>query len=81
MNTHRLDPVSLLFGVIAIALGIAASNARLGNLVNDRPDALLPLLVLGVGLVTVAVATRRMVRGDLLQDVDGPGNDQHDSAE
>ncbi len=81
MNTHRLDPVSLLFGVIAIALGIAATNARLGNLVNDRPDALLPLLVLGVGLVTVAVATRRMVRGDLLQDVDGPGNDQHDSAE
>ncbi len=64
MKAHRFDPVSLLLGVIVVAIGIAASNARLGNLINNRPDALLPLIVLGVGLSTVAVATRRIVRGD-----------------
>jgi hypothetical protein len=64
MKTHRLDPVSLLFGILVLIAGIAATNARLGNLINDRPEALLPLVVLGVGLLTVAVATRRIVRAD-----------------
>lgn len=76
MKTHRLDPVSLLFGIVAIIIGIAAINARLGNLINDRPDALIPLLVLGVGLLAVIVAARRS-----FQDVDGAGDDQHDRAE
>ena len=64
MKTHRFDPVSLLLGAIVIAIGIAASNARLGTLINNRPDALLPLIVLGVGLLTVGVATRRIVHSE-----------------
>lgn len=76
MKTHRSDPVSLLFGIAAIVVGIAAIRGRLGNLVNDRPDALIPLVVLAVGLMAVAVAARRS-----LQDVDGAGDDQHDRAE
>jgi hypothetical protein len=63
MKTHRVDPVSLLLGIITVIAGFAAIRARLGSLINDRPDALLPLVVLGVGLLTVAVATRRIVHG------------------
>ncbi len=84
MKTHRLDLVSLLLGIAAIVGGIAAINGRLGNLVNDRPDSLIPLIVLGAGLVAVAVAAKRGLgeRGDLqLQEVDGAGNDQHHRAE
>ena len=76
MNTHRFDPVSALFGVLTIIVGIAAVNGRLGNLINDRPDALIPLLVLAVGLLAVIVAARRS-----FQDVHRTGNDQHDRAE
>jgi hypothetical protein len=76
VKVHRFDPVSMLLGIIVIVIGVAATNARLGRLINDRPDGLIPLLVLGLGLLAVAVATRRS-----LQDVDGAGNDQHDSAE
>jgi hypothetical protein len=76
VKTHRFDPISLLFGVIAIIVGFAAVNGRLGNLINDRPDALIPLVVLGIGVVAIAVATRRS-----LQDVDGASDDQYDSAE
>ena len=76
MKAHRFDPVSLVLGIIVIAMGIAASSARLGNLVNDRPDALVPVLLLVLGVVAVAVATRRS-----LQDVDGSGDDQYDRAE
>jgi hypothetical protein len=76
VKVHRFDPVSMLFGIVVIVIGVAATNARLGNLVNDRPDGLIPLVVLGLGLLAVAVATRRS-----LQDVDGASNDQHDSAE
>ena len=63
MKTHRIDPVSLLLGIIVVIAGIAAIGGRLGNLINDRPDALVPLIVLGVGLLTVVVATRRIVHG------------------
>jgi len=76
VKAHRFDPVSLVLGIIVIAMGIAASSARLGNLVNDRPDALVPVLLLVLGVVAVAVATRRS-----LQDVDGSGDDQYDRAE
>jgi hypothetical protein len=76
MKTHRLDPVSLLLGVLVVVMGISAINARLGNLINNRPDAMIPLLVLGFGVLAIAVATRRS-----LQDVDGTSDDQHDSAE
>jgi hypothetical protein len=76
MKTHRFDPVSLVFGIAVIVVGIVATNSRLGNLINNRPDALIPLLVLGAGLLAVIVATRRS-----FQDVDGASDDQHDGAE
>ena len=61
MKTHRFDPVSLVFGIVIIAVGIAAINGHAGNLINSRPDALVPLIVLGVGLLALIVATRRML--------------------
>lgn len=76
MKTHRFDPISLLFGIAAVIAGFAAINSRLGNVLNDRPDALIPLLVLGVGALAMAVAARRS-----FQDVDSARNDQHDRAE
>ncbi len=76
MTTHRFDPVSLLLGLATIAVGIAAINGRLGNLVNDRPDALIPLIALCIGLLAIVVAARRS-----FQDVHGAGDDQHDGAE
>jgi hypothetical protein len=76
VKTHRLDPISLLFGIAAIIIGIAALNSRLGNLVNDRPDALIPLLLAGAGVVAIGVAARRSFQG-----VDSTRNDQHDGAE
>jgi 4-hydroxybenzoate polyprenyltransferase len=76
VKTHRFDPISLLFGIAAVVAGFAAVNSRLGNLLNDRPDALIPLLVLGVGALAMAVAARRS-----FQDVDSTRNDQHDRAE
>lgn len=76
MKTHRLDPISLLFGIAVVVVGIAAINARLGNLVNHRPDAVLPLLVLMAGVVAVAVAARRS-----FEDVDSASNDQDDGSE
>ena len=76
MKSHRFDPISLLFGIAAVVVGFAAINARLGNLVNDRPDGLIPLLVLALGAIAMAVAARRS-----FQDVDGAGNDQHHRAE
>jgi formate hydrogenlyase subunit 3/multisubunit Na+/H+ antiporter MnhD subunit len=76
VKTHRFDPISLFFGIITIVVGFAAINSRLGKLVNDRPDALVPLLLLAAGVVAVVVATRRS-----LQDVDGASDDQHDSAQ
>ena len=76
MKTHPVDPVSAVLGVLAIIVGMAAVNSRLGNLINDRPDALIPQLVLTVGLLAVIVAARRS-----FQDVDRAGDDQHDRAE
>jgi hypothetical protein len=76
VKAHRFDPLSLVLGILVIVVGVAATSTRLGNLVNDRPDALLPGLLLALGVVVVAVATRRS-----LQDVDRPGDDQYDSAE
>ena len=63
MKTHRFDPVSLVFGIVVIVAGIAAINGHAGNLINSRPDALVPLIVLGVGLLALIVATRRMLNG------------------
>ncbi len=76
MKTHRLDLVSLLFGIVTVVIGFAAINSRLGNLLNDRPDALLPVLLLSVGVAAIAIATRRS-----FQDVDSAGDDQHDRGE
>jgi hypothetical protein len=76
VKTHRFDPISLLFGIAAVVVGFAAITSRLGNLVNDRPDGLIPLLVLAVGALAMAVAARRS-----FQDVDGASDDQNDRAE
>lgn len=70
MTTHRFDPVSLLLGVITVVGGVAATNSRLGRLVNDRPDALLPIIVLAVGVVAIAVAARRLVGNRQLPERD-----------
>jgi hypothetical protein len=61
VKAHRLDPISLLLGIAAVAVGIAAINGRLGNLINNRPDALIPLLILGAGAVAVLLAARRIL--------------------
>lgn len=63
MKTHRFDPVSLVFGIVIIVAGIAAIDGHAGNLINSRPDALVPLIVLGVGLLALIVATRRLLNG------------------
>ena len=76
MKTHRLDLTSLLFGIATVVLGIAAIRGRLGNLINNRPDALIPLLLLSVGLLAIGTAARRS-----FQDVDRSSDDQHDGAE
>ena len=83
MKTHRFDPISLVLGIITMVVGFAAISSRLGNLINDRPDALIPLIVLAVGLIAVVVATRRSLQGaeGSLQRVDGSGDDQNDRAE
>ena len=52
-----------MFGIVIILVGIAAINGHAGNLINSRPDALVPLIVLGVGLVALVVATRRVLNG------------------
>ena len=77
MKTHRFDPISFVLGVITIFVGFAAVNSRLGNIINDRPDALLPLIVLAAGLMAVVIATRRSLQGAdaSLPDVDGAGDD------
>jgi uncharacterized membrane protein HdeD (DUF308 family) len=76
VRPHRFDAISMLLGVAVIIVGIAAINSRLGNLINDRPDALIPLVLLGVGIIVIAIATRRS-----LQDVDRAGDHQRESAE
>jgi len=63
VKTHRFDPVSLVFGIVIIVAGIAAIDGHAGNLINSRPDALVPLIVLGVGLLALIVATRRLLNG------------------
>jgi hypothetical protein len=81
VKSHSFDPISLVLGLITVAAAIAAVNNRLGNLINDRPDALLPLIVLVIGLLAVVTATRRILQPAPLEDVDGARDDQGDSAE
>jgi hypothetical protein len=71
VKAHRFDPLSLLLGLVVVISGVAAINGRIGNLINDRPDALVPGVLLALGIVAIAVATRRS-----LQDVDRTGDDQ-----
>ncbi len=59
MNRHRLDLLSLLLGAAVIAVGIITSTDRLGSLINDRPDSLVPFATLAAGAVLVFVALRR----------------------
>ena len=82
MKRHPIDIVSLALGVITVVAAIAAVNNRLGNLINDRPDALLPTLVLVAGLLILTVTTRRVVRAEsAAEDVDGSGDDEGDRGE
>ncbi len=76
MKIHRFDPISLLFGIATVIVGVAAVRGRLGNLINNRPDALIPLLLLSAGLLAIGVAARRS-----FQDVDRASDDQYDSAQ
>jgi len=71
VKAHRFDPLSLLLGLVVIISGVAAINGHIGNLINDRPHALIPGVLLAFGIVAIAVATRRS-----LQDVDRTGDDQ-----
>ena len=59
MNRHRLDLLSLLLGAASVAIGIITSTDRLGALINDRPDSLVPVASLVAGAVLVFVALRR----------------------
>jgi len=59
MNRHRLDLLSLLLGATVIAVGIITSTDRLGTIINDRPDTLVPAASLVVGAVLVVIALRR----------------------
>jgi hypothetical protein len=61
MNRHRLDLLSLLLGAAVIAVGIITSTDRLGALINDRPDSLVPVASLAAGAVLVFIALRRAV--------------------
>lgn len=81
MKRHPIDVVSLALGVITMVAAIAAVNNRLGNLINDRPDALFPTLVLLAGVLVLTVTTRRVLRPESLQDVDGPSDDEREGAE
>lgn len=61
MTRHKLDLVSLLLGAGVIAIGIITSTDRLGALLNDRPDSLIPAATLVAGAVLVFIALRRAV--------------------
>jgi hypothetical protein len=61
MNRHRLDLLSLLLGAAVVAIGIITSTDRLGALINDRPDSLVPVASLAAGAVLVFIALRRAV--------------------
>ncbi|HEY4609022.1 MAG TPA: hypothetical protein VIH06_07450 [Ilumatobacteraceae bacterium] len=76
MRRHRFDLVSMLLGIAVVIIGISALDSRLGNLINDRPHTLIPLLLLGTGIVVIGIATRRS-----FQDVDRTGDHQHDGGE
>lgn len=82
MKRHPIDVVSLVLGVITLVAALAAVNNRLGNLINDRPDALVPTLVLVAGALVLMVTTRRVLRAESgAEDVDGASDDQRDRAE
>jgi hypothetical protein len=57
MTPQRFDPASLLLGLVAIAIGVAALIGRLGELMN-RPAAALPLAIGVLGLAVIASARR-----------------------
>jgi ABC-type transport system involved in cytochrome c biogenesis permease subunit len=58
MNRHRFDAVSLVFGLLAVAVGVAAWAGRLGRLINE-PSAAIPLAVGLVGVALIASARQR----------------------
>ena len=61
MKTHRFDALSFLLGIATIVLGITTISGRLGTVLNDRPDSVIPMIVLGAGLVAIAVAAKRAI--------------------
>ena len=58
MTPHRFDPLSLLLGVVALALGVGALAGWLGPLVNS-PAGAVALVVGLLGVLLVASAYRR----------------------
>ena len=76
MKAHRFDLLSMLLGVAFVIAGIAAISSRLGKLLNDRPEALIPLVLLGIGVAAIVAGTRRS-----LQDRDRSGGRDYDPAE
>jgi divalent metal cation (Fe/Co/Zn/Cd) transporter len=76
VRRHRFDLISMLLGIAVVIVGIEAINSRLGNLINDRPHTLVPLVLLGAGIVVIGIATRRS-----FEDVHRSGDHQNDGGE
>ena len=58
MTRHPFDPLSLLFGVVALALGVGALAGWLGPLVNT-PAGAVAIVVGLLGILLVASAYHR----------------------
>ena len=58
MKRHPFDPVSLVFGILAIGAGVAALTGRLGELLNE-PAALVPITAGVAGLALIGSVLRR----------------------
>jgi hypothetical protein len=58
MTRHPFDPLSLLLGVVALALGVGALGGWLGPLVNT-PAGLVAVVVGLLGVLLVASAYHR----------------------
>ena len=57
MTAHRFDITSLVLGLAAVAMAVAAWTGRLGELIN-HPGAAIPIVVGLVGVALVASARR-----------------------
>jgi hypothetical protein len=58
VKRHPLDPVSLVFGVLAVAAAVAAVAGSLGELLNE-PAAAVPIAAGLAGLALIVSVVRR----------------------